>query len=66
LAGANAPWSVPIGILCSIIGCVAIYAALFSIGYFLYGQFPAGIVLLIVAILGGLFLLRTWAKVKSL
>ena len=30
-------WIVPSGILCMIFGCLMIYSALFSTGYFIYG-----------------------------
>ena len=30
-------WIVPQGILCMVIGCITIYSALFSTGYFIYG-----------------------------
>ena len=34
----NSEWIVPRGILCMILGCFAIYSALFSTGYFIYGE----------------------------
>ena len=35
-------WNVPTGILCMLLGAFAIYAALFSTGYFIYGNNFAG------------------------
>ena len=31
-------WSIPTGILCMLVGAFAIYSALFSTGYFIYGK----------------------------
>ena len=33
----NKEWIVPKGILCMLLGCIGIYSALFSTGYFIYG-----------------------------
>ena len=30
-------WILPKGILCMLLGCICIYSALFSTGYFIYG-----------------------------
>ena len=53
LAGAEAThWPVPRGILCMVLGCVAVYSALFGTGYWIYGN----------VLLGGVF---TFAFVVS-
>jgi len=44
-------WNVPQGILCLLVGAFAIYGALFSTGYFIYGEYLAGF------LLGGLSLI---------
>lgn len=44
-------WNVPQGILCLLVGAFAIYGALFSTGYFIYGEKLAGF------LLGGLSLI---------
>ena len=43
-------WIVPSGILCMILGCFAIYSALFSTGYFIYGELVNGFIFLISTI----------------
>ncbi|MDO5579825.1 MAG: sodium:solute symporter family protein [Planctomycetia bacterium] len=58
-------WSVPLGILCSVIGCIAVYAALFSFGMFLYGRFLFGSVLLGIAVLCSWFLFKAWNQVNK-
>ena len=42
----NKTWAVPRGILCMLVGCLAIYSALFSTGYFIYGELYLGIIML--------------------
>jgi len=44
--GNNKTWAVPRGILCMLVGCLAIYSALFSTGYFIYGELYLGIIML--------------------
>ena len=44
--GYNKTWAVPRGILCMLVGCLAIYSALFSTGYFIYGELYLGIIML--------------------
>lgn len=42
----NKTWAVPRGILCMLVGCLAIYSALFSTGYFIYGELYLGLIML--------------------
>ncbi len=44
--GNNKTWAVPRGILCMLVGCLAIYSALFSTGYFIYGELYLGLIML--------------------
>ena len=66
LEGANDKWPVPLGILCSVIGCVAIYAALFCTGAYLYGQWLAGTILLAIAAVFSWLLFVFWRKMEKL
>ena len=59
------PWEMPIQILLVFIGCVVIYSSLFSIGSFLYGNMLTGGILLIVAILGTIFLFKSFGKLRA-
>jgi len=59
------PWEMPIQILLVFIGCVVIYSSLFSIGSFLYGNMLTGGILLVVAILGTIFLFKSFGKLRA-
>lgn len=58
-------WDVPTGILCMLLGCVAVYSVLFSTGMFLYGQNTNGIFFLITAIISSFLLFKTWGKLRT-
>lgn len=53
-------WPVPMGLLCSLLGCYAIYATLFATGYWLYMRFMKAIILTIIALFNGIALLIAW------
>ncbi len=53
-----------IGILCMFIGCIAVYAALFATGYWLYGNTGPAIIATITAVVSGLLLIVFWSKVN--
>ena len=57
---------VPLGILCMLCGCFAIYSLLFSTGYFIYGQINDGITFLTIAIVFSFGLKYNWNKLKNL
>ena len=56
-------WIVPKGIICMIIGCLTIYSALFSTGYFIYGEISSAIIFLLVTIVSGLVLFKNAKKI---
>jgi len=56
-------WIVPKGIICMIIGCLTIYSALFSTGYFIYGEIISALIFLLVTIVSGLFLFKNAKKI---
>ena len=56
-------WIVPKGILCMIIGCITIYSALFSTGYFIYGEISSALIFLLVTIVSGLILFKNAKKI---
>ena len=66
LEGENDKWPVPMGILCSFVGCIAIYAALFSTGCFLYGRWAAAFGLLALTVVSALLLFRCWTKLEQI
>ena len=49
-------WIVPLGILCMIFGCLMVYSALFSTGYFIYGFIFEAFVFLFFAIVFSMLL----------
>ncbi len=55
----------PLQILCMLIGSFAVYGALFSVGYFLYGNWVPAFIALAVAVGGGVVLLRTWKAITA-
>ena len=59
-------WSVPLGILCMLCGCLAIYSLLFSTGYFIYGELNNGISFLIIGIVFSWGLKYNWNKLNKL
>ena len=62
----NETWSVPLGIICMLCGCFAIYSMLFSTGYFIYGEINNGISFLIIGITFAMALKYNWNKLKKL
>jgi len=62
IEGSDAKWSVPFGILCSVIGCISVYACLMSVGLLLYGNFTLGFILLGVSAIGGVMLIGAVKK----
>ena len=66
LAGENDKWPVPMGILCSFVGCVAIYCSLFAVGSFLYGSYTNACALLIVTVASALILFSSWKKMEKI
>tara|TARA_B100001094_G_C18161183_1_gene789449 strand:- start:170 stop:1660 length:1491 start_codon:yes stop_codon:yes gene_type:complete len=64
--GNNETWSVPLGIICMLCGCFAIYSMLFSTGYFIYGEINNGISFLTIGITFAMVLKYNWGKLKKL
>lgn len=57
-------WDVPTGLLCMMIGCLAVWTALFGIGYLLYGRTALGAVLAVIAIVSTACLMRLVRRIK--
>ncbi len=56
-------WIVARGIICMIIGCISIYSALFSTGYFIYGEINSGLIFLLITIISGYLLFKYSRKI---
>ena len=62
---AGKTWEMPIQILLVFIGCIVVYSSLFSIGNFLFGNLLTGSFLFIIAILGTVFLFKSFGKLRA-
>ncbi|MCR5360046.1 MAG: Na+:solute symporter [Thermoguttaceae bacterium] len=58
-------WSVPLGILCSAVGCVCVYSSLFAVGCWIYAQWTLAVVLTAVAAATAAVLLAVWNRVAK-
>jgi len=58
-------WSVPAGILATLVGCITIYGALFSTGYWIYGYFTQATILTALTLISIFILVKLWKRVKS-
>ncbi|MBW3629654.1 MAG: Na+:solute symporter [Gemmatimonadetes bacterium] len=58
-------WTVPQGLLATLVGSVTIYAALFGIGYWLYGRYTLSAVFIITAVVGAVYVLRQWGELSG-
>ena len=59
-------WSVPLGLVCMLLGSFAVYSILFSTGYFIYGEINNGITFLVIGLSFAIFLKHNWNKLKKL
>ncbi|MEO8376358.1 MAG: Na+:solute symporter, partial [Candidatus Sumerlaeota bacterium] len=57
-------WDIPVAILCMVLGCFAVYGALFATGFFIYGNRTGGAVAAVVAISATCCLLMAMKKLK--
>ncbi|NLF56096.1 MAG: Na+:solute symporter [Candidatus Hydrogenedens sp.] len=58
-------WRLPQGILCMVLGCMAIYGALFATGYWLYGQYALASVLTVAAVAASAALAVAWPRLLA-
>ncbi len=54
----------PLEILCVLIGCITVYAALFAVGNWIYWNISGALISTFVTLLGAMFFLRVWSKLK--
>ncbi len=54
----------PLEILCMLVGCVTVYAALFATGNWIYGNISTAGMLSLLALSGGLFLFKAWEQLQ--
>ena len=58
-------WDVPTGILAMIFGAVSIYAVLFSIGMFLYGNTGTAFIFITTGAVSTLLMIRFWKRLRT-
>ncbi len=57
--------NLPLELLCVVVGCTMVFAALFSTGHFIYGNLGLGFGLAILSTLCGLFIMRSFSKIRT-
>jgi Na+/proline symporter len=57
-------WDLPYSLLNVFLGCIAIYSALFSTGYFIYGNIGLGLLLSGVFFFCVFLIIKTWSKLN--
>ena len=55
----------PRGILCMVAGCLAVYSAVFAVGFYLYTQWMPAIIFTVLAIAGTAWVIRLWDKLET-
>ncbi len=58
------PGDLPRGILCMLVGCLAVYSVVFASGYYLYGNLVPAVVATVLAAASVVFLVRSWGKLE--
>lgn len=61
----NRRWDVPLGILCMVFGCLAVYSALFASGNWLYGNYVLAAILSAITLVSGAFLVKFWNQIRG-
>ena len=57
-------WDVPTGLLCMMIGCLAVWSALFGVGYLLYGKTALGAALCVMATVSTFGLMKLADRIR--
>jgi SSS family solute:Na+ symporter len=58
------PGDLPLGILCMIAGCFAVYSTVFAVGYYMYAKLAPAVICTAVAVAAILFLTKSWGKLQ--
>jgi Na+/proline symporter len=61
----HSPINLPAGLMAMAFGSFLVYGALFSAGYYLYGNVTLGTLLAAVALVGGFGIIRLWPKLTD-
>lgn len=57
--------NIPAGLLCMVLGCLAVYGSLFATGAWLYGNVPLGLALTSIAVVSIAVLIRFWKVLRT-
>lgn len=61
---AKVKWDVPGGLLCVFFGCLIVYGALFSIGFWIYSNYTAAVIATITSLLSTVGLVKSWNRLR--
>ena len=64
LPKATEGWDVPTGLLCMMVGCLAVWTALFGVGKLLYGAIGVGCLLCVISVVSTICLMRLAGKIR--
>jgi Na+/proline symporter len=64
LEKASKKWDVPGNLLNVFLGCLLVYSALFTVGFWLYGNVVPAVITTITAVAAGVGLKRNWGRIK--
>jgi Na+/proline symporter len=65
ITGKKEKWDVPNGILCMVFGSISVYSALFSVGFFLYGNFQYFFIVSLICLIFTFFTLYYFKKMSN-
>jgi Na+/proline symporter len=61
---AKAKWDVPGSLLCVFLGCLTVYGALFSIGFWIYSNYTAAVIATITSLFSTVGLIWGWNRLR--
>ena len=60
----SSEWSVPSGILATLLSLVMVYCLLFATGYFIYGNLQVAAILVLISVISAYLLFKLWQRIK--
>lgn len=57
-------WDVPGSLLCVFLGCLTVYGALFSIGFWIYSNYTAAVIATVTSLLSTVGLITSWNRLR--
>ena len=61
----QAGWGVPFALLCTLLGCLTVYGAIFATGSWIYGRTGQAIAFTLPTVLLGFLLVKTWRHIET-